>query len=60
MAKIAYLDITETLAELNVLLSKQKNLKGEKRVKALIFMKTKKFATRQEVSDYLGIHIRTL
>lgn len=60
MGKIAYLDIKETLAELNVLLSKQKNLKGEKRVKALIFIKTKKFATRQEVSDYLGIHIRTL
>ena len=60
MGKTAYLEIKETLTELNILLSKQKSLKGEKRVKSLILIKTKKFTTRQEVSDYLGIHIRTL
>ena len=60
MGKTAYLDIKESLTELKALLLKQKNLRGEKRVKSLIFIKTKKFKTRQEVSNYLGVHIRTL
>lgn len=58
--KTATLDIVETSAEFASLLSKQKNLIGEKRIKSLIFIKKNKFKTRQEVSDYLGIHIRTL
>ena len=60
MGKAAYLDITESLSELKLLASKQKSIKGEKRVKALILIKENKFKTREEVSDYLGIHIRTL
>ncbi len=60
MGKIAHLDITESLTELKILLSRQKTLKGEKRVKSLIYIKMNKFRTRQEVSDFLGIHIRTL
>src|SRR5690606_10010464 len=51
---------TESLLELKILASKQKSLKAEKRVKSLIYIKENKFKTRQEVSDFLGIHIRTL
>ena len=39
MGKIAHLDISETLTELKRLLSRQKTLKGEKRVKSLIYIK---------------------
>ena len=60
MGKVAYLDITESLIELKELASKQKTLKGEKRVRSLIYIKQNKFKTRQEVSDFLGVHIRTL
>lgn len=60
MGKIASLDISESLIELKELVSKQTTLKGEKRVKSLIYIKTKKFKTRQEVSASLGVHIRTL
>jgi transposase len=60
MGRIAYLDIKESLTDLKELLSKQRNLKGEKRVTSLLLIKTKKFTTLQEVSNYLGIHIRTL
>jgi transposase len=60
MGKTAYLEIKESLTELKNLASKQQTLKGEKRVKSLIYIKMNKFKTRQEVSDFLGIHIRTL
>jgi len=60
MGKKAYLDIIESLPELKKLLSKQKKLKDEKRIKCLIDIKSKKFERRQEVSDSLGVHIRTL
>jgi transposase len=60
MVKKAYLEITESLSELKQLLSKQKNLRSEKRIKCLIDIKTEKFDTRQELADYLSVHIRTL
>ena len=60
MGKVACLDIAESLIDLKELASKQKTLKGEKRVKSLIYIKQNKFKTRQEVSNFLGIHIRTL
>jgi transposase len=60
MGKKANLDITETVLELKKLLLKQKTLKTEKRIKSLIAIKTGKFETRQAISDYLGVHIRTL
>lgn len=60
MGKRAYLEISETLSELKKLALKQKNLKSEKRIKCLIDIKTDKFNTRQELADYLSIHIRTL
>ena len=52
MGKIARLDISESLTELKSLLSRQKTLKGEKRVKSLIYIKMDKFRTRQEVSYF--------
>jgi hypothetical protein len=46
MGRIENLDISESLITLKELVSKQKTLKGEKRVKSLIYIKTKKFKTR--------------
>jgi hypothetical protein len=42
MGKVEYLNITESILELKILASKQKNLKGEKRVKSLIYIKENK------------------
>lgn len=60
MGKKAHLDITESIPELQKILVKQQSLKGEKRVRCLIEIKSAKFGTRQELANYLGIHIRTL
>lgn len=60
MGKKATLDITESSSELKKLLLKQKSLKGEKRVKCLLEIKSGRFDTRQELADYLLVHIRTL
>ena len=54
MGKKAYLDITESISELQKILVKQQSLKGEKRVRCLIEIKSAKFGTRQELADYLG------
>lgn len=60
MGKRAYLEITESLPELYKLLAKQKNLRSQQRVKCLIDIKTGRFDTRQELADYLSVHIRTM
>ena len=60
MGRKAILDIRESDSELNKLLLKQKTLKGEKRLKSLLAIKSGKFETRQQLADFLGIHIRTL
>lgn len=60
MGKKATLDITESVSELKKLLLKQKTIKGEKRIKCLLDIKNSKFDTRQELADYLLVHIRTL
>ena len=60
MGKRAYLEITESLPELYKLLSKQKGLRSQQRVKCLIDIKTSRFDTRQELADYLSVHIRTM
>jgi hypothetical protein len=60
MGRMASLDISESLIELKELVLKRTTLKGEKRLKSLIYIKTKKFKTRQEVSASVGVHIRTL
>lgn len=54
------MNITETVDELKKLLVKQKTLKGEKRIKCLVDIKSGKFDTRVQLADYLGVHIRTL
>lgn len=54
------LNIKETLEDLQKFLRKQHTLKGEKRIRSLILLKSNRFKTRQKVADYLGIHIRTL
>ncbi|MFD2733597.1 hypothetical protein ACFSSE_17955, partial [Pedobacter alpinus] len=41
-------------------LLKQKTIKGEKRMRCLIEIKSGRFDTRQELADYLLVHIRTL
>ena len=60
MGKRSELSINESLAELQKLLSKQKSMSLEKRVKCLIYIKTKKCTTRQNLANYLGVHIRTM
>ena len=60
MGKKAQLDIKESISELKKLLIKQKTIKGEKRLKCLIEIKSNRFETRQNLADYLLVHIRTL
>jgi len=60
MGKQSKLEVKESLTELQKLLSKQKILKLERRISCLIFIKSKKFDSRQELADYLGVHKRTM
>ena len=59
MKKPYPLIIIESLKELKKIRSKQANLYLQKRVDCLIFIKTSRFGTRQEVANFLGINIRT-
>ncbi len=45
--------------ELRKLRIKQKSLSKQKRVDCLLCIKTSKFKTRQELANYLSVHIRT-
>lgn len=60
MGKKAHLEITESGEALKKLLAKQKTLKGEKRIRCLTGIKSGNFGTRQDLADYLGVHIRTM
>ena len=60
MGKKAISTIKESVSELKNLLGKQTTLKGEKRLKSLLSIKTGKFETRQQVADNVSVHIRTL
>lgn len=60
MGKKADLAIKEQVPELKEILTRQSSLKGEKRIKCLLYIKSCKFGTRKELANYLGIHIRTL
>lgn len=60
MGKKAYLEIKETEQELRKLISKQKKDKNKNRLRSLLYIKQKKYDTRQELSDALGYHIRTM
>ncbi len=53
------LTIKESLTELKKLRPKQPTLSKQKRIDCLIHLKTSKFKTRQELANYLGVHIRT-
>jgi len=52
--------IKESIEELQYLLKKEKNVRNLKRLNCLIFLKANKFERRQELSDYLGCHLRTI
>jgi hypothetical protein len=60
MGKKAELEIRESSLELKKLLLKQKTIKGEKRIKCLLEIKSRSFDTRQDLADNLRVHIRTL
>jgi transposase len=53
------IDIKESVLELRKLRLKQKSLSKQKRVDCLLYLKTSKFKTRQELANYLSVHIRT-
>ena len=42
------------------MIRKQKTLTKQNRIRCLLYIKTGKFKTRQELSDFLGIHKRTM
>lgn len=52
-------NINESLSGLKTLRLKQSTLAKQKRIDCLIHIKTCKFETRQELANYLGVHIRT-
>jgi hypothetical protein len=60
MEKKAILDRKESDLELKKLMAKQQTLKGEKRLKNLLAIKSGKFETQKELATSFGIHIRTL
>jgi len=60
MGKHAVLKITESLKELKTKLKAQRKSKNIDRIRSLIFIKEKKFETRQELASVLGYHIRTM
>ncbi len=60
MGKKAELEIKEDLKELRSLSKSQKSLQKQKRIVALLRIKASKDETRQDLSNYLGVHIRTL
>lgn len=60
MGRKATLEIGESIEELQRFYKKQKTLRAQKRVGALVRIKEKRYATRQELADHLEVHIRTL
>jgi len=60
MGKTATTNIAESIEELNEIRLRQTKLSYEKRVIALIRILNKLDPTRQDLANYLGVHIRTL
>ena len=60
MGRVAQIRIMETVTELQYLIKRQKTLKAEKRLRALVLIKQNKFGTQQEIADHLGVTRRTL
>ena len=60
MGQTVKIVINESISCLKELQRKQLNIKSEKRILCLIFLKSSKFRTQQELADYLLIDRRTL
>jgi len=60
MGKRAIILIKESIGELELLYKKTRNYKSKLRIKSLILTKANKFNTRVELSNYLGVGLRTL
>ena len=60
MGKKALIVIKESFEELGFLYKKTRDYKSRQRIKSLIFTKQNKFKTRLELSNHLGIGLRTL
>jgi len=60
MANPRTFEIKESVSQLKAQLTKQKTLKGEKRLKALLMIKQNKINTRKKLAEYLQIDKRTL
>jgi len=60
MGKRAELTIKESLSTLKELKGKQSSLQKEKRIYALICIKEERYATRKQLANYLGVHLRSL
>ena len=60
MKKRVKILVKESLSELKILQSKQRNIKSEKRVLCLIHLKKKTFKTQEDLAKNLLINIRTL
>ncbi len=60
MEKKAIIPIKESLEELELLYKKTRNYKSKLRIKSLILTKSDKFKTRVELSNHLGVGLRTL
>lgn len=60
MGKTATTDIVQSIEELNEIRLRQTKLPYEKRVIALMRILSNLDSTRQDLANYLGVHIRTL
>ena len=60
MGKYKEFKVKESVQELKMLLSKQIKPRNISRIQSLLLLKEKRFKTRQELSNYLGVHKRTM
>ena len=60
MGKRAEISITESLSELNNKYKKCKDYRKRLRIMSLILTKEKKYKSREELSDFLGVSPKTL
>lgn len=60
MGKTVKIVVNESISSLKEFQTKQLNIKSEKRILCLLYLKNSKFRTQQELADYLSIDRRTL
>lgn len=60
MGKRAEIVIKESLSTLKILKRKQRSIRKEKRVYALICLKEATFGTRKQLANHLGVHVRSI